>query len=133
MRVRFVQFVEGIIAMGIREKLVGRLEIGLARVLAPRAASPLILAGTLAFAGLGAAAMNPVTAQQAQRSVVPAPTLLLNSPHTFCHPDSDGDGHTVCHVLASQVNTVPNMGCYDDPDGDGTSICYYATDPTASN
>jgi hypothetical protein len=48
-------------------------------------------------------------------------------------PDPDGDGHTVCHILASQVNTIPNLGCYVDPDGDGTYICYYATDPTAGN
>jgi hypothetical protein len=128
----FVQFAEGTNAMGISRKLARRLEIGLARVLAPRAASPVILVGTLAFAGMGAAALNGPTASQVSR-LVHTPSLVLDGPHTFCRPDPDGDGHTVCHVLANQTLTVPNLGCYSDPDGDGTFICYYDTDPTASN
>jgi hypothetical protein len=119
--------------MAIGTKLVGWLELRLARTLATRAATPLILAGTLAVAGFGAAGVNPAQVHQAPSPAVRTPALLLSSPHTFCEPDPDGDGHTVCHILASQVSTVPNLGCSADPDGDGTFICYYATDPTATN
>ncbi len=119
--------------MGIGTKLVGRLETQVARVLATKPATPFILVGTMAVAGIGAAAMNPTMAHQAPSSMARASTLLLTSPHTFCYSDPDGDGHTICHILASQVSTIPNLGCSADPDGDGTAICYYATDPRTSN
>ena len=119
--------------MGIGKRLVGRLETQAARVLAMRSATPLILMGTMAVAGFGAAAANPATFHQAPNSVARTTTLDLSAPHTFCYPDPDGDGHTVCHILASQVSTVPNLGCSADPDGDCTFICYYATDPTKAN
>ncbi|HVC80724.1 MAG TPA: hypothetical protein VNL35_09535 [Chloroflexota bacterium] len=119
--------------MGTGSTVFGWVGVHVARMLATRPASPVILVGSLAIAGLGATAMHSTTVQGNPSPVVGTPALILNSPHTFCYSDPDGDGHTVCHILASQVSTVPNLGCYDDPDGDGTSICYYATDPTASN
>jgi hypothetical protein len=119
--------------MGTSTRLVGWLERHLARTLVKRGAPQAILVGTLAFAGLSAAALNPTGAHQTQSPVVQSPTLQIGAPHTFCYADPDGDGHTVCHILASQVSTVPNLGCYADPDGDGTFICFYKTDPTASN
>mgnify|MGYP000069997642 CR=1 FL=1 len=118
--------------MSMGTKLVGYLEMRLSRALVARPASPLILVGTMALAGFGAAAMAAPTVHQASQQVARTSVLLLDAPHTFCAPDADGDGHTVCHVLTSQVSTVPNLGCLPDPDGDGTFICYYATDPTAS-
>ncbi len=118
--------------MGSGTKSVGWLERRLARLCIKRGAAQVILVGTLAFAGLSAAALNPTGAQPAP-SQAPAATLQIGGPHTFCYADPDGDGHTICHILASQVSTVPNLGCSDDPDGDGTLICYYETDPTASN
>ena len=119
--------------MGTGKRLVDYLEMHVARVLVTRHATPLILAGTMAVAGFGAAAMNSTKVHQAPSPLVQTPALILNSPHTFCYPDPDGNGHTVCHILASQVSTVPNLGCSADPDGDGTFICYYATYPTAAN
>ena len=119
--------------MSIGTKLVGYVEMHLSRALVAKPATPLILAGTMALAGFGAAAVAAPTTHQAPQPAVRAAGLILNDLHTFCTPDPDGDGHTICHVLASQVSTVPNLGCSPDPDGDGTFICYYATDPTASN
>jgi hypothetical protein len=122
--------------MGIGKKLAGRLELYVARALAARSATPLILAGTMTVAAFGAAATNPTTVHSLPSVVVQKATkatLDLSSPRTFCMPDPDGDGNTVCHILASQVTTIPNLGCYADPDGDGTYICYYASDPSASN
>jgi len=84
----------------------------------------LILVGTLAFAGFGAAAIAAPTTHQAPQPVVMASGMLLSDHYTFCTPDPDGDGHTICHVLASQVSTVPNLGCSSDPDGDGTSTAW---------
>jgi hypothetical protein len=118
--------------MGSSTQLVGWLESRLARALASRSATPVILAGTMAFAGLGAAAMNTTKVHQAPSPAVRASVLTLTSPRTFCYPDPDGDGHTICHILESQISTVPNMGCYADPDGDGTFICYFASDPAAA-
>ncbi len=109
------------------------LKLHVASALVTRSATPLILVGTLAVASFGAAALNPATAQHIQSPVVQTPGLLLDSPHTFCYADPDGDGHTICHILASQVSTIPNLGCSADPDGDGTFICYYGTDPRTSS
>ncbi|MDB5074638.1 MAG: hypothetical protein JWO42_817 [Chloroflexi bacterium] len=128
-----VQLAEGTIAMGSSKKLVDRLGINLARVLAMRAATPVILSGTLAVAAFGAAALNPASLHQASHAAVRTPLLVLDAPRTFCEPDPDGDGHTICHVTASQVSIVPNLGCFADPDGDGTFVCYYATDPTVAH
>ncbi len=115
--------------MGTR-KLVARIEPRLARLLASRPATPIILTGTLALAGLGAGILTPAAAQHSQVQVVQIPALQLSSWHTFCGPDPDGDGHVVCHILASQVAAVPNLGCSGpDPDHDGTYICYYASEP----
>ncbi|MGH2390458.1 MAG: hypothetical protein ACRDIE_19835 [Chloroflexota bacterium] len=119
--------------MGSITKSVGWLERHLARMLVKRAAPQIILAGTLAFAGFSAAALNPMGVHQTQSPAVRASTLQIGGPHTFCYSDPDGDGHTICHILASQVSTVPNLGCSADPDGDGTFICYYKTDPTTPN
>lgn len=119
--------------MGIGKKLAGRFELLLARALAARPATPLILAGTMTMAAFGAAATNPTTVHSLQSPVAHRAMLDLSNPHTFCGPDPDGDGNYVCHILASQVTLIPNLGCYSDPDGDGTAICYYATDPTAAN
>jgi hypothetical protein len=115
--------------MGIGKQLADSVGPRLARLLVTRPATPLILTGTLAVAGLGAAALNPAHGHQIPSPSVQPAALDLSSPHTFCRPDPDGDGHTECHILATQVSTVPNLGCYADPDGDGTYICYYATDP----
>jgi hypothetical protein len=103
-----------------------------ARLLATRAAAPLILTGTLALAGLSAAAMQPTGVQHSPLlvpSTAVSGTLDLSAPRTFCYANPDGNGPWSCHILASQVNTVPNLGCHPDPDGDGTYICFYATMP----
>jgi hypothetical protein len=120
-------------AMSIGKKLLGWLKLRVARALVTKPATPLILVCTIAVAALSAAALNPAAAQQVPNPMVQTSGLQLGSAHTFCMPDPDGDGHYVCHILASQVATVPNLGCSDDPDGDGTFICYYDSDPTAPN
>jgi hypothetical protein len=112
------------------KQLVESVKCQVARALATRPAPPLILTGTLALAGLSAVAMSPVQHhQQVTRLVAPAGVLDLSAPRTFCRPDESGSGHTFCHILASQRNTVPNLGCFDDPDGDGTLVCEYAIYP----
>lgn len=126
-----IEFAEGTVTMGTGKTLVGSLKLQVARALAARAATPLILSGTLACAGLGAAALTPARISQTSPSPVSQATLLeIGAPHTFCYVDYAGDGHTICHVLASRKDAVPNLGCMVDPDGDGTYICDYATDPT---
>jgi hypothetical protein len=112
------------------KQVVERAKLKVARALATRPATPLILTGTLALAGLSAAAMRPMPQhQQVIRVVVPSGVLDLGAARTFCMPDQTGSGHTFCHILASQRDTVPNLGCFDDPDGDGTLVCEYATYP----
>jgi hypothetical protein len=97
-----------------------------ARLLISRSGTPVLLVGTLALAGWGALSGPPAAGH---------PVLQLTSPHTFCHQDwdqgegQDGDGQVICHILASQVNTFPNLGCHADFDGDGTYVCFYATQP----
>lgn len=119
--------------MGQGTQLRGWVARRMARALVSRPATPVIVVGTLALAGVGAAAMAPTQSSVVSHTVVGTPALDLSSPHTFCIADPDGDGHTICHILASQVATVPNLGCIGDQDGDGTYICWYATDPRLSH
>ena len=127
-----IQFAKGTETMGTGKKLMDLLKLNAARALAARSASPLILSGTLAFAGLSAVALTPTHVSLTPSPVTQGPLLQLGDPHTFCMPDPSGNGHTICHVLASQKDLVPNLGCSADPDGDGTFICEYLTDPSAS-
>jgi hypothetical protein len=118
----------------MRTPLATWLPPTVARLLATRGATPLLLTGTLALAGLSAAAMQSRD-QQHEQVVVPStttgPTLDLSAPRTICYTP-DADGHIICHILATQVHTVPNLGCHPDPDGDGIYICSYATMPPTS-
>ena len=81
-----------------------------ARLLATRVATPLLLTGTLALAGLSAAAMQPSHARPTPLvSTGNSARLDLSAPRTFCSAP-DADGHTTCHILATQVHTVPKSG-----------------------
>ena len=130
-----IQFAKGTEIMAAGKTLMDLLKVQTARALAARSASPLILSGTLAFAGLSAAALTPSHLSPAPSPVMQmqGTPLNLDAPHTFCFPSSAVTGHTICHILASQVHTVPNLGCTADPDGDGTFICVYATPPRVAN
>ncbi len=110
--------------MGIGRTLVDWMELRLARLLATRPATPLILTGTLALAGLGAAATNPVMVHQ---SPVPAVGTVQapGYPNSSCYADPDGDGSTVCHIPASQVSNYPAAFCRLDWDEDGTYVCHF--------
>jgi hypothetical protein len=109
--------------MGIGRTLVNWTEVRLARFLATRVATPLILTGTLALAGFGAAATNPITAHQS-----PAPATVVQAPgypNSSCWADPDGDGSTVCDIPANQVGNYPNAFCHADWDEDGTFVCHF--------
>lgn len=110
------------VAMGIGRTLLDWMELRLARFLATRPATPLILTGTLALAGLGAAATNPVTLHQS-----PAATTVLTPifPNTSCYADPDGDGTLVCHIPANLVSNYPTAYCHLDWDGDGSYVCHF--------
>jgi hypothetical protein len=100
------------------------MELRLARFLATRPARPLILTGTLALAGLGAAATNPGMVHQIPvpaASTVQAPLF----PNTSCYADPDGDGSLVCHIPASLVSNYPTAYCHLDWDEDGTYVCHF--------
>ena len=119
-----VQFREGITAMGIGKSLVGWTALHLARFLATRPATPLILTGTMALAAFGATATNPTTIQQSPTAVV-VTTQAPTYPNASCYADPDGDGSTVCHIPASLVSSYPNAYCHADWDGDGTFVCHF--------
>ncbi|HWE61065.1 MAG TPA: hypothetical protein VHB98_05090 [Chloroflexota bacterium] len=102
--------------------LVARLQMHVARWLAKGSASPLILAGTLALAGLGAGALSGTPGGHGQQS--PNPAVGTSAPTGNCHPDPDGDGHLVCYIDASQLPRYANEFCRPDPDGDGHFVCY---------
>jgi hypothetical protein len=110
--------------MGIGRTVVNWTKLRLARFLATRLATPLILTGTLALAGLGAVATNPVTAHQSPTPVVET-TQTPTYPNASCYSDPDGDGSTVCHIPASQVGNYPNAYCHLDWDEDGTYVCHF--------
>jgi hypothetical protein len=100
------------------------MQIRLARLLAKRMATPVILAGTLALAGLGAAALNDASSGHGQQN----PNLIVGTPiqqmvqNGYCIPDPDGDGHLKCWINASQLPAFANADCH--PDGDYHFVCY---------
>jgi hypothetical protein len=85
-----------------------------------------IVAGTLALAGLGAAALNPTPSQHTPYSVhtvIPVQALVYSGPNCFLDPD--GDGSTVCYIDPGQLSSYPGGHCHPDPDGDGHLVCHF--------
>jgi hypothetical protein len=83
----------------------------------------LIVAGTLAFAGFGAAALN---AAPDGRDLSPSAVIGTTgqSYPSNCHPDPDGDGNLVCQIAVSQVSAYPNADCDAIADGSGMVTCW---------
>jgi hypothetical protein len=101
--------------MDTGKTLIARMQTHVAHWLVSGPATPLILTGTLAFAGLSAAALNEATETHGQ----PAHSYPSN-----CHPDPDGDGHLVCYVNASQLPVYSQGYCRPDSDSNGRYVCY---------
>jgi hypothetical protein len=117
-------------AMEAKRTVFGRAQQCLARALVRRSATPLILAGTLALAGFGAASLGSTPST----SITPVPIVTTPPVPAYpssCFPDPDGDGHTVCYLTQSQMQTPNYAGgyCHPDPDGDGHFVCYFASNP----
>jgi len=101
--------------MDTGKKLSAWMRTHVARGLVSGPATPLILTGTLAFAGLSAAALNAAPDRGGQ---------LTPSYPSNCHPDPDGDGHLVCYVKASQLPSYSQGNCSPYPSVDGRFVCY---------
>jgi hypothetical protein len=121
-------FTEGVSVMDTRMTLAARMQTHIARLLAKGPASPLILTGTLAFAGLGGAALQPRPGSQQPHAVIGAGRQMPTYPSGQCRPDPDGDGHILCYLDSSQVAAYPDGHCFANPDGDGHFMCYFDGD-----
>ena len=97
-----------------------RLQIRTLRWLVRGPGAAWLIAGTFAFAGLGAAALN-APAQQSHRIVG---TSSVPVSYTGCYQDPDGDGHIFCDGTVPISQLPASFGhCYADPDGDGHIFC----------
>ena len=99
--------------MGIGKVVVGWTTLHLARFLATKVATPLILTGTLALAGAGAMG-TPIAIHQ-------SPTY----PNSSCHPSWYGDGSVACRIPDSQVGAYPNAYCYPSFYHPHINICHF--------
>lgn len=96
--------------MGIGKVVVGWTKLHLARFLATKVATPLILTGTLALAAGGAVATTPT--QQ-------IPTY----PNSSCH--TNWYGGIACRIPAGQVASYPNAHCHPSWRHPGMDICHF--------
>lgn len=112
---------ERVMVMGIGKSLVDWTQVHLARFLATRPATPLILAGTLALAATGAVATTPSPAPQSPTAVVQTtPPPLF--PAANCN--AVWNGFTVCQIPANQVTLyIIAYGCYQPWHGEDRYVC----------
>ena len=99
--------------MGIGKVVAGWTTLHLARFLATKVATPVILTGTVALAGAGAM-LSPISLHQ-------TPTY----PNSSCHSLWSGDDDTICQIPASQVASYPNARCLPSWQQSGTDICRF--------
>lgn len=102
---------------------VDRLQMHTVRWLVKGPGSSWLIAGTFAFAGFGAAALNAPAGAPAQQAPVTVGTS--SDPASYgCYRDSDGDGHIFCDGSVAISSLPASFGyCYADPDGDGHIFC----------
>jgi hypothetical protein len=99
--------------MGIGKVVAGWTTLHLARFLATKVATPVLLTGTVALAGVGAR-LSPTSLPQ-------SPTYPNGSCHTAWYSDDD----TLCAMPASQVAAYPNARCDPSWQQPGTDICRF--------
>lgn len=100
--------------MGIQTAVTGWTTRQCARFLATKIATPLVLTGTLALAGIGAVAATPSTPHQ-NLPVYPNSSCFLR-----------WDGSSVCHLPPSQVRSYPNAyWCHPSQMYPGTDVCFF--------
>lgn len=102
----------------------GRIRLHIARWLVTGPGASVIVAGTLAFAGLGAGALSSGAGDRDQQSPgvgreVPA------YPSAHCHADPESNGGITCYLDAGQLSLYPGADCQPDPDGDGHFLCTF--------
>jgi hypothetical protein len=96
--------------MGIGKVVAGWTTVQLARFLATRVATPVILTGTVALAGAGAM-VSPISLHQ-------TPTY----PNSTCRTGWNGDA--ICRIPASQVAAYPTPDCHPSRWNPATQICF---------
>ncbi len=109
--------------MYAQQALIAELQKHMVRFFLKGPGSSLMLAGTLALAGLGAAALNgPAAAPVQQEQRVIAPSSL---PSAYgCFSDPDGDGTIKCGSSVQISTLPPSWGtCRLDLYGDGLTVC----------
>jgi hypothetical protein len=107
--------------MDAAKTLVDRLQMHTLRWLAKGPGSTWLIAGTLACAGFGAAALNAPAGATGQQDRGTVGTVTLPS---SCWADPDGDGHIFCDGTVPISKLPASLGyCYADPDGDGHIFC----------
>jgi hypothetical protein len=109
--------------MDIGKSLVDWTQLRLARFLATSAATPVLLAGTLALTAGGAVATTPTPAHQNSPAVArmtPAPLF----PPVICH--HGGQGSVVCLIPANQVAVYAvAYTCRQASQGEGLYVCRF--------
>jgi hypothetical protein len=98
--------------MGIGKAVGGWTKLQLARFLATKVATPVILTGTVALAGVGAMA-SPISIHQ-------TPTY----PNSSCQSGGWSDD-TICSIPASQVAAYPTARCSPSWQQPGKDICRF--------
>jgi hypothetical protein len=109
--------------MEIRKSPVDWTQLRLARFLATRAATPVLLVGTLALAAGGAVATTPTTTDQSSRAVAQTTLAPLFVP-VICHQGRQGT--IVCRIPANEVAVYAvAYACRQDQRRDGLYVCRF--------
>jgi hypothetical protein len=106
------------------KNLVDRLQLHTVRWLGKGPGSSWLVAGTLVFAGFGAAALSApaVTSTHQDRVIVSTGSLPVSYPG--CYADPDGDGHIFCDGSVTISNLPSSFGyCFVDVDGYHSVVC----------
>jgi hypothetical protein len=109
--------------MYVRKALMDGMQKLMVRFLIKGPGSSLMIAGSLALAGVGAVALNSSSGapiQQSQSTIAPS-----TEPSAYgCFNDRDGDGTIKC-ASSVQISTLPAAwgSCQADVYGDGLTVC----------
>ena len=109
------EFTEGARVMFTAQSLASGIQGYIARWLVKGPGANLVIAGTFAFAGLGAAALN---APPEPRETGDIGISTLSVMYPGCYADPDGDGHIFCDSNVTISNLPASCGtCSYDYDG----------------
>ena len=110
--------------MDIGKTLIDRLQMHTLRWLVKGPGAAWLVAGTFAFAGIGAASLNAPAGASGQQGRDTVGSSSMSMSAAGCYADPDGDGHIFCDGTVAVDKLPASFGpCSSDSDGYGRIFC----------